>query len=61
MREAQFVFVTQDARVMAMDEDGLLEDVTETRELLPRCAVQGLEPVDPLRDTRRALVKKFAS
>jgi len=36
MQDAQFVFVTEDARVMVMLMDGRLEDVTERCDLLPR-------------------------
>lgn len=61
MRAAQFVFVTHDARVMAMGEDGLLEDVTEARELLPQSAFVKRVQDDPLADKRRALLEKFAS
>ncbi|OEJ67706.1 hypothetical protein [Magnetovibrio blakemorei] len=61
MRAAQFVFVTHDARVLAMGEDGLLEDVTEARELLPQSAFAKSVEDDPLADKRRELLKRFAS
>lgn len=68
MRDAQFVFVTEDARVMAMLMDGRLEDVTETCDLLPRSSVKtsALADVDKcdtdeMRKKRRALILKFAA
>jgi len=68
MRDAQFVFVTEDARVMAMLMDGRLEDVTETYDLLPRSSVKisaladvDKRDTDEMRQKRRALILKFAA
>lgn len=68
MRDAQFVFVTEDARVMAMLIDGHLEDVTETCDLLPRSSVKANAlacaakcDTEDMRKKRRALILKFAA
>lgn len=67
MQDAQFVFVTEDARVMAMLMDGRLEDVTERCDLLPRSgALPNLHPSTPSgrpsgRFDKRAVVCKFAA
>ena len=68
MRDAQFVFVTEDARVMAMLMDGRLEDVTETCDLLPRSSVKASalactdkRDTEDMRKKRRALILKFAA
>jgi|GEM_PF-1471631 len=72
MRDAQFVFVTEDARVMAMLTDGRLEDVTDTCDLLPRSSVKaGVKAnalactdkldTEDMRKKRRALILKFAA
>ncbi|HEY9078767.1 hypothetical protein [Magnetovibrio sp.] len=64
MQDAQFVFVTEDARVMAMLMDGRLEDVTEVCDLLPRSgalACADTQAVDDLAKKRRALLMKFAA
>ncbi|MCW8915182.1 MAG: hypothetical protein OQK24_04920 [Magnetovibrio sp.] len=59
MLDAQYVFVTEDARVMAKFLDGHMEDVTETLDLLPnpRKKFSKLE----LDEKRRALLLKFAA
>jgi len=68
MRDAQFVFVTEDARVMAMLMDGRLEDVTATCDLLPRSSVKASalacadkRDTEDMRKKRRALILKFAA
>lgn len=59
MQEAQFVFVTVDARVMARLVDGRLQDVTETCDLLPARDSQSC--ADVVREKKRALLLKFAA
>jgi len=68
MQDTQFVFVTEDARVMAMLMDGRLEDVTETCDLLPRSSVKASaladadkREADNMCKKRRALILKFAA
>jgi len=64
MRDAHFVFVTEDARVMAMLSDGRFEDVTETCDLLPRSGAltyADMSDKEDMRDKRRALILKFAA
>jgi len=59
MQDAQFVFVTEDARVMAMLCDGRLEDVTEACELLPQRGDKSRE--DEVLEKKRVLMLKFAA
>lgn len=59
MKDAQFVFVTEDARVMAMTADGRLEDVTDVCELLPQTSDRNCK--DVLLEKKRALMLKFAA
>lgn len=55
MQEAQFVFVTEAARVIAKLSDGTLEDVTESAELLPPKKAAKLNPAEELERKRAAL------
>ena len=59
MRDAQFVFVTEDARVMAMTAEGRLEDVTDACELLPQISDKTCKGA--LLEKKRALMLKFAA
>lgn len=59
MQDTQFVFVTEDARVMAMLFDGRLQDVTETCDLLPKRSAKPCQ--DELLEKKRALLLKFAA
>ena len=59
MLDAQYVFVTEDARVLAKCMDGRLEDVTEKWDLLPK-RQKKLSPQE-LSEKRRALLLKFAA
>lgn len=59
MQDAQFVFVTEDARVMAMLADGSLEDVTETADLLQKRTAKSRD--EELAEKKRALLLKFAA
>ena len=58
MQDAQFVFVTEDARVMAMLCDGRLEDVTQAYDLLPRSDEQSAK--EQMEEKRRILRQRFA-
>lgn len=66
MQDAQFVFVTEDARVLAVLMDGCLEDVTERSDLLPRARIQ-TNPTSPQYrpneriERRRVVFNKFAT
>ncbi len=59
MLDAQYVFVTEDARVMAKFLDGHMEDVTDNLDLLPKRPKKFSEP--ELDEKRRALLLKFAA
>lgn len=59
MQDAQFVFVTEDARVMVKLIDGRLEDLTENRDLLPKLGAK--LTTSELEEKRRALKAKFAA
>jgi len=59
MQDTQFVFVTEDARVMVKLSDGRVEDITETSELLPRHA-QKLSPAEVLERKRAMLLHPAA-
>jgi len=58
VQDAQFVFVTEDARVMAKLMDGRLQDITETCELLPQPNSKAREKARL--EKKRALMRKFA-
>lgn len=59
MQDAQFVFVTEDARVLAKLMDGRLQDITEKCDLLPRSNSKAREKARL--EKKRALMRKFAT
>ncbi|MBL4615754.1 MAG: hypothetical protein JKY27_12890 [Magnetovibrio sp.] len=59
MQETQFVFVTEDARVMARMIDGRLVDVTKASDLLPTLGTMPCE--DTRFEKKSALLKTFTA
>jgi len=58
MYNAQFIFVTENARIVAVCADGRLEDVIEPRDLLPARA--DAQDTESLAQAKKRLLKKFA-